>query len=164
MKNVKSAKDLAQEFSKSIEKSTNQKKSKKAFLLYEKWQKIIGDEKLAQKCELFDIKNDTMILKTSHTGWSQQIIMRKKSILRNINKIYPELEVKSISIFIDEKLENERNTNFKGKKQNLVEKKDLDLYEEYNIEDKNIEKKEMNPELEKALKALKKSIIRKSKK
>ncbi len=158
MKNIKSSKDLVNEFSKIIE---NTSKLSKTSSLYNQWSQIIGDENLSKTCELYNIKNNTISIKTNHTGWSQQVLMRKKSIIRNINRLYPDLKIKNITVFI----ENENTQDFiskKTKKHNLTdiltekENKEINQFEN--------EIKEIDPDLEKALKDLKKRILNKNKK
>ncbi len=73
MNNIKTSKDLASAFLKNLEELAKKNKNHEVFPMYEKWKSIIGNKKLADNCELQDIKNNTLIIKTNHTGWSQQI-------------------------------------------------------------------------------------------
>ncbi len=98
--------------------------------------------------------NNTLIIKTNHTGWSQQILIRKKTIIRNINKIYPSLKIANISIIIEDSINIA--TKFKRKEERTKLEDNSTILENLN-EEESIPK-DMNPELEKALKKLKKKI------
>ena len=112
---------------------------------------------MAAYCELYDIKNETAIIKTEHTGWSQQLLMRKKKIIYNFKKFYPALDVKNISIFVDSEFELKRNYDVS---ENLNQNLSIDI-EEDNPKTTDEPDKHLPPELAKALKALKKSILKK---
>ncbi len=158
MKNLKSGKDLAEKFSKTIENIAKKNKNLNVFSFYEKWNAIIGDKNLAEKCELIDIDKNTIILKTSHSGWAQQLLMKKKAILFNMNKFYPELKISNITIHVEENLNKKEEFPFDKKKaDNYFDTDSIDLNEV------NEEKNYIDPKLDKALKNLKKSIIMKNK-
>lgn len=67
--------------------------------IYASWIAIIG-EKQAAHSKLIDIKHQTAIIETDHPGWSQQILLNKRRIIRNFQKKYPQLEVKDISVMV----------------------------------------------------------------
>lgn len=46
-------------------------------------------EKQAAHSKLLDIKHQTAVIEVDHPGWSQQILLNKKYILRNFQKISP---------------------------------------------------------------------------
>ncbi len=160
MKNIKTSKELIDTFSKELENIAKKNKNHQVLHIYDKWEKIIGDENLSTKCELEDIKNNTLIIKTKHTGWSQQILIKKKAIINNFNKIYPELKISSISIFVEPdselKLFNESPENASNK----LEKEKIDINHDLGKNNKEI----LNPELKDALERLKKTIQKKNKK
>ena len=114
MKLFKTSKEIvdnfSQKFNEMAEISSNLN-NEQALSVFEGWEKVIGDKKLAAYCELYDIKNETAIIKTEHTGWSQQLLIRKKKIIYNFNKFYPALDVKNISIFVEPEFELKRNSD-----------------------------------------------------
>lgn len=67
--------------------------------IYASWTAIVG-EKQAAHSKLIDIKHQTAIIETDHPGWSQQILLNKRRIIRNFQKKYPQLEVKDISVMV----------------------------------------------------------------
>ncbi len=157
MKLFKTSKEIvdnfSQKFNEMAEISSNLN-NEQALSVFEGWEKVIGDKKLAAYCELYDIKNETAI-----TGWSQQLLMRKKKILYNFNKFYPALEVKNISIFVEPEFELKRNSDVS---ENLNQNLSIDIDED-NPKTTDEPDKPLPPELAKALKSLKKSILKKNK-
>ena len=71
--------------------------NKNGLTIFSQWSKIVGKE-LANLCELIDIQDDTMVVQVRHGGVSQQIMLSKNKILKNINKLYPELKITQIKI------------------------------------------------------------------
>ena len=71
----------------------------KVLEVYSSWASIVG-EKQAAHSKLIDIKHQTAVIEVDHPGWSQQILLNKKYILRNFQKRYPQLEVKNISVIV----------------------------------------------------------------
>ena len=67
--------------------------------IYASWTAIVG-EKQAAHSKLIDIKHQIAIIETDHPGWSQQILLNKRRIIRNFQKKYPQLEVKDISVMV----------------------------------------------------------------
>ncbi|UTC62638.1 DUF721 domain-containing protein [Treponema sp. OMZ 787] len=160
MKLFKTSKEIvdnfSQKFNEMLELASNLD-GEQALSVFKAWEKVIGDQKLASYCELYDIKNDTAIIKTEHTGWSQQLLIRKKKIIYNFKKFYPALGINNIVVFVESEF-------------SLKQKADVSKtsYSNEDIEDDSLKTisepdKTLPPELEKALKALKKSIIKKNK-
>ena len=96
----------------------------KVLEVYSSWASIVG-EKQAAHSKLLDIKHQTAVIEVDHPGWSQQILLNKKYILRNFQKRYPQLEVKNISVIVSSHYEF-GNTENSGKavpdKQKAIEK------------------------------------------
>ncbi len=89
----------------------------KVLEVYSSWASIVG-EKQAAHSKLLDIKHQTAIIEVDHPGWSQQILLNKKYILRNFQKRYPQLDVKNISVIISSHYEDShqfRNTENSSK-------------------------------------------------
>ena len=74
-------------------------KGSAALDIYSSWATIVG-EKYAAHSKLIDIKHQTAIIETDHPGWSQQILLNKRRIIRNFQKKYPQLEIKDISVMV----------------------------------------------------------------
>ena len=71
----------------------------KVLEVYSSWASIVG-EKQAAHSKLIDIKHQTAIIEVDHPGWSQQILLNKRHIIRNFQKKYPQLGVKDISVIV----------------------------------------------------------------
>ena len=71
----------------------------KVLEVYASWASIVG-EKQAAHSKLIDIKHQIALIEVDHPGWSQQILLNKKYILRHFQKKYPQLEVKNISVIV----------------------------------------------------------------
>ena len=67
--------------------------------VYSSWASIVG-EKQAAHSKLIDIKHQTAIIEVDHPGWSQQILLNKRHIIRNFQKKYSQLGVKDISVIV----------------------------------------------------------------
>lgn len=65
--------------------------------VYSSWSRIVG-EKCAAHSKLIDIRHNTAVIETDHAGWSQQIVLQKRFILKNFQQYYSQLEVKNISV------------------------------------------------------------------
>lgn len=71
----------------------------KALDIYHSWEYIVG-EKIAPHSRLVDINKNTAIIETDHTGWCQQILLKKKQIIQNFQKKYEELGVQNIAVVV----------------------------------------------------------------
>lgn len=67
--------------------------------VYSSWASIVG-EKQAAHSKLIDIKHQTAVIETDHPGWSQQLLLSKRYIIRNFQKKYPQLQVQNISVVV----------------------------------------------------------------
>ena len=67
--------------------------------VYSSWASIVG-EKQAAHSKLIDIKHQTAVIETDHPGWSQQLLLSKRYIIRNFQKKYPQLHVQNISVIV----------------------------------------------------------------
>ena len=137
----------------------------KVLEVYSSWASIVG-EKQAAHSKLLDIKHQTAVIEVDHPGWSQQILLNKKYILRNFQKRYPQLEVKNISVIVSSHYETShqfRNTENSGRevpdKQQVTEKADrLSIQQETSIETDDVVKTELPQEVQKAFERLRMSI------
>ena len=137
----------------------------KVLEVYSSWASIVG-EKQAAHSKLLDIKHQTAVIEVDHPGWSQQILLNKKYILRNFQKRYPQLEVNNISVIVSSHYETSHqfgNTENSGKavsdKQKVTEKvAALSIQQKTSIETDNAVKKELPQEVQKAFERLRMSI------
>lgn len=77
--------------------------------VYSSWASIVG-EKQAAHSKLIDIKHHTAVIETDHPGWSQQLLLNKRYIIRNFQKKYPQLQVQSISVIVSPYQRDQKNT------------------------------------------------------
>ena len=134
--------------------------------VYSSWASIVG-EKQAAHSKLIDIKHHTAVIKTDHPGWSQQLLLNKRYIIRNFQKKYPQLEVKNISVIISSHseasyhFENSTNEIFNRQKVNKVsdEREQISMQQAEPIVSIDTTKTKLPPELQEAFKKLKMSII-----
>lgn len=158
MKNFKTSQELANMFSQKLDsliKFNDTNSGGKILSIFDTWEKIIPNSKLSLNTELFDIKNGIAIIKVNHSGWSQQIMMYKRTILKNFDKYYPELKIKNISVVVESEFLYPKKENYS--KRYIPTAEEIKEIEEF--DKKYAIEKKLPPELKKALKALKKSII-----
>lgn len=160
MKNFKTAEDLVNIFTQNFENLIQFKekiRTNNSLSIFEAWEKIVDDKNLAANCELSDINRTTAIIVVRHSGWSQQVLMRKKTILKNFKKLYPALNVENISVIVQSKFIAAKpiqvKTRYKPTQEEIAYIKAF--------EEKQNKKKSFPPELEAALNSLKKAILKK---
>ena len=137
----------------------------KVLEVYSSWASIVG-EKQAAHSKLIDIKHQTAIIEVDHPGWSQQILLNKKHILRNFQKKYPQLGVKNISVVVSSHYEISHqfgNTENSGRafpdEQKASEKTaTLSIQQKTSIETDDVVKTELPQEVQKAFERLRMSI------
>ena len=137
----------------------------KVLEVYSSWASIVG-EKQAAHSKLLDIKHQTAVIEVDHPGWSQQILLNKKYILRNFQKRYPQLGVKNISVIVSSHYKasyqfgnTENSDKAVPDEQKVTEKAvTLSIQQETSIETDDVVKTELPSELQKALERLKISI------
>ena len=61
------------------------------------WIEIVGSD-LATHTRLLEVKKNVLIVKSNHSTWSQIVMMRRKSILKRINSLYPQLNISKIQV------------------------------------------------------------------
>ncbi|MBI9107152.1 MAG: DUF721 domain-containing protein [Spirochaetales bacterium] len=70
---------------------------REAVSLFSAWTKIAGiNEGSHSKIE--EIEDGIVWVKVDHPGWLQKLEMKKSSILRQLQKNYPELSIKTIRL------------------------------------------------------------------
>lgn len=150
MKEFKKISEIISEYTTTLEISLKNE----AITIFDVWNEIIGDEKIASHCRLENIENGNAIIYTNHSGWSQQIMMIKSQIIKNFKKKYPELEVKNINVIINDDFSN-YNINKKYKETTNIKL--------INEQSNNVKINENIPkDLKKALNQLKNAIFSKN--
>ena len=137
----------------------------KVLEVYSSWASIVG-EKQAAHSKLIDIKHQTAVIEVDHPGWSQQILLNKKYILRNFQKRYPQLEIKNISVIVSSHYEIshqfgniENNDRTVPDKQKESEKAaTLSIQQKTSIEIDDATKTELPQDIQKAFERLRMSI------
>lgn len=72
---------------------------REAVSLFSAWQEIAGiNEGSHSKIE--EIENGVVYVKVDHPGWMQKLEIKKKNILKTMQKKYPDLAIKSIRFFM----------------------------------------------------------------
>ena len=59
------------------------------------WRAAVGDD-IFEHSKIYDIANGNIIVLTSHPGWRQQILLKKKQILERMNADFPALKARNI--------------------------------------------------------------------
>jgi Protein of unknown function (DUF721). len=59
------------------------------------WNQIVGD-KIGSHSKVIDVDRGSVIVEVDHPGWSQQIQFRKKQILGELSRSFPELALSNI--------------------------------------------------------------------
>ena len=61
------------------------------------WNEIAGD-KIAEKCRIIKVDNETLYVETDSSTWRMEITLRKEKIIGEINKSLGQEAIKSIII------------------------------------------------------------------
>ncbi len=64
------------------------------------WRYLVGDERLGDHCRPEDIEGGNMRISFDHPGWIQSFKMNQITILKRINKQYPELKIQSLTLYL----------------------------------------------------------------
>ena len=59
------------------------------------WRAAAGDD-IFEHSKVLDIANGSIVVLTSHPGWRQQILLRKRQILERMNADFPEIRARNI--------------------------------------------------------------------
>jgi hypothetical protein len=70
--------------------------------LFQNWRSIVGKD-LEKHVVLQDIRKDALIAEVAHPGWLQAVLLRKKTIIKRINTLYPGLGIREIRVGIMKK-------------------------------------------------------------
>ena len=67
--------------------------------VFKNWSKIAGEDMVSHS-SVKDLTNGILLIEADHPGWIQLLQLKKKKILKNIHKFYPELDVISIRFIL----------------------------------------------------------------
>lgn len=67
--------------------------------VFKSWSKIAGEDMVSHSF-VKDLTNGILLIEADHPGWIQLLQMRKKTILKNIHKFYPELDIINIRFIL----------------------------------------------------------------
>lgn len=75
--------------------------------LFSSWSKVLGEHltDIAAHSEPVDLKSGSLIVYVDHPGWMQKLDFQKKTILRRLQKAYPDLGIERI---FAQRVSNER--------------------------------------------------------
>ena len=94
---MKKASELIEQVFLSID--SKQPEEKKYVSIFKSWEQIAGTD-LASHSVVKEIEGTILIIEVDHPGWSQLVTIQKKSILRKIQNMFPELEILRIRIVL----------------------------------------------------------------
>jgi hypothetical protein len=131
---------------------------------FNKWELIVG-KRLYGHTKIEDLKNGNLYVAVDHPGWIQMLRMQERRIVRSIGRTFPQLQVKSLRINVNEalfKLEEKKDEVIEKKEGEKVRKRgENDKKGENNSEEiKGIEEIK-NKELQNVLKRLYMSLLKK---
>lgn len=92
---MKKAGDLLNSFFDEVQRE----KGERYVAFYESWQKIAG-EKIGRNSRIVDLEGAVLIVEVDHPGWIQLLQINEKKILYKVRKLYPELGVEKLKIFL----------------------------------------------------------------
>ncbi|WP_020613796.1 DUF721 domain-containing protein [Sediminispirochaeta bajacaliforniensis] len=78
-------------------------KAQKYSSFFRSWRTIVGID-IASHTRVREIERDVLIVEADHPGWAQMIELKKRRILRDINKKYPEFSLSNIRVWIVQQL------------------------------------------------------------
>jgi len=94
---MKKASELIEQVFLSIE--SKQPEEKKYVSIFKSWEMIAGTD-LSSHSTVKEIEGETLLIEVDHPGWSQLVNIQKKTILRKIQNMFPELEISKIRIVL----------------------------------------------------------------
>lgn len=123
---MKKASDLLHGFFDKIQQSQGE-----AYIdFYKSWEQIAGP-KIGRNTRINDISDGFLIIEIDHMGWKQLILSKENHIISQINRRFPQLEVKKIKFYFN----NNRMSNVKEIDYDISNTpKDDKSFEEINID------------------------------
>ena len=65
------------------------------------WEHIIG-KKLFGHAKIIDLRNKSLIIAVDHPGWMQILRLKEKIILKRIQRMFPQLSIKTMKLVVKE--------------------------------------------------------------
>ena len=66
---------------------------------FQSWSELAGSE-IASHSKVRDIENGVLVVEVDHSGWLQIITMKKKGIIKSVNRKYPDLNITDMRIYL----------------------------------------------------------------
>jgi len=67
--------------------------------VFKSWNSIAGED-MSSHSTIKDLSNGILLVEADHSGWIQLLQMRKKNILKKVQKTYPELDIIDIRFIL----------------------------------------------------------------
>ncbi|MGM0432350.1 MAG: DUF721 domain-containing protein [Spirochaetota bacterium] len=67
--------------------------------LFREWEQIVGSD-IGSHSTIVELEGNTLIVSADHPGWVQMLQMHKRSIIKKIQRLYPELQIKYLRIVL----------------------------------------------------------------
>jgi hypothetical protein len=71
--------------------------------VFRDWRDVAGLS-LADHSRVYEIRHDNLFVEVDHNGWMQMLLLRKARILGNLQRKFPELEIRDIKIRVNPSL------------------------------------------------------------
>ena len=65
--------------------------------MFRSWQPIVG-ERIAAHAQPVDVRGHSLVVEADHPGWVQMVMMKRQTIIREINRRYPELSITGLTV------------------------------------------------------------------
>lgn len=91
---MRRADDLIQRFLDSVGQSED---GARYVGLFRSWQPIVG-ERIAAHSQPVDVRGHSLVVEADHPGWVQMVMMKRTTIVREINRRYPELSITGLTV------------------------------------------------------------------
>jgi predicted nucleic acid-binding Zn ribbon protein len=63
------------------------------------WEELAGID-IAAHTKIVDVERDHLLVEVDHPGWMQLVQMKEGIILKKISKLYPELHIRGLKLFL----------------------------------------------------------------
>ena len=93
---MKKASELVQAMMDNLIQNEQQRE---ALSLFSAWTKIAGVNE-GSHSRIEEIENGVVLVKVDHPGWLQKLEIKHKSLLKNLQKNYPELSIRDIRFIL----------------------------------------------------------------
>jgi hypothetical protein len=124
---------------------TISEKAQRYHQFFKEWQTILGND-FHGHVMLDDIQSNTLLLIADHPGWKQRVVLNQRQLLEILQRKYPEMEVKRLSIRVRSSSRRKPSKSRQETMQNRTEDVEEAL--------KSIENESFKDKLEKLKKAI----------